>query len=370
MHPLIKLATIVGARPQFVKAAVVSQALKRTGAFQEILVHTGQHYDDNLSDVFFQELDIPSPRYHLGAGSGTHAVQTARMLETIEEMLLQDRPQAVLVYGDTNSTLAGALAAAKLRIPVAHVEAGLRSGNRNMPEEINRIVADHLSTLLFAPTAGALKQLQSEGISPRDIYQTGDVMYDAALCYGSRSESISRIVAELGLVRSGYALCTVHRAENTDDNPRLRGIMDTLAEVARTIPVILPLHPRTRKALQRIGMEEGTGKGIRVLPPAGYLDMIALQKNAAIIITDSGGVQKEAFFYRVPCITLRNETEWNELVDLGWNRLIDPCDAAASAQIILDSIGRQGALNVEPYGRGDAAQEIAVILAQRFAQNE
>jgi UDP-GlcNAc3NAcA epimerase len=235
-----------------------------------------------------------------------------------------------------------------------------------MPEEINRIVTDHLSALLFAPTLGAVTQLHNEGLSPASIYQTGDVMYDAALCYGGHSDSISRIVAELGLNNSAYALCTVHRAENTDSDTRLRAIVDILSKVSMIIPVILPLHPRTRNALNRIGVDGSMGSGVRVLPPAGYLDMIALQKNAAIIITDSGGVQKEAFFFRVPCVTLRHETEWQELVQLGWNRLVDLCDPAGSARIILESIGRCGAIDAEPYGRGNAAEMIAATLAQRL----
>lgn len=367
MTKATKIVTIIGARPQFVKAAVVSQALNRAGMFEEIIVHTGQHYDENLSEIFFAELGIPEPAYHLGVGSGTHAVQTARMLEAIEGLLIRENPQAVLIYGDTNSTLAGALAAAKLRIPIAHVEAGLRSQNRDMPEEINRIVADHLSALLFAPTTGAVAQLQKEGISMANICLVGDVMYDAALTYGSRSDAVSRVIETFTLRDSEYALCTVHRAENTDDESRLRAIIEVLNNVARKLPVILPLHPRTLSALKRIGLDRSVGEGIRLLPPLGYLDIIALQKNAAVIITDSGGVQKEAFFYRVPCVTLRNETEWKELVDLGWNRLADLNDVTGSIRTILESIGRSGIQDVEPYGRGDAADKIVQILSQRIS---
>jgi UDP-GlcNAc3NAcA epimerase len=366
MNQAIKIATVVGARPQFVKAAVVSQALKRAGVFEELIVHTGQHYDDNLSEIFFAELGIPLPAYHLGVGSGSHAVQTAKMLEGIEDVLIRENPQIVLTYGDTNSTLAGVLAAAKLRIPVAHVEAGLRSHNRDMPEEINRIVADHVSGLLFAPTAGAVAQLQKEGVLPTAICLVGDVMYDAALSYGKRSDAVSRIIERLSLGHSEYALCTVHRAENTDNESRLRAICAVLTDVSRKLPVILPLHPRTLNALKRIGMDPSMGGGIRLIPPAGYLDMIALQKKAAVVITDSGGVQKEAFFHRVPCVTLRNETEWPELVDLGWNRLADLSDVAGSTRTILDSIGRCGIQNAEPYGQGDAAEKIVRILVQRM----
>jgi UDP-GlcNAc3NAcA epimerase len=364
MKKLIKIATIIGARPQFVKAAVVSKALKHTDKFNEIILHTGQHYDENLSNVFFEQLEIPAAQYHLGVGSGSHAVQTARMLEGIESVLLQERPQLVLVYGDTNSTLAGALVASKLKLPVAHVEAGLRSRNRDMPEEINRIVADHLSTLLFAPTQGAVAQLHGEGIAPNSIHLSGDVMYDAALQFAEKSESKSQILSELQLKDSTYALCTVHRAENTDNELRLRAIFEVLSEVSKTMPVVLPLHPRTRNSLQHIDNGRFLADGIRILPPAGYLDMIALQKNAAVIVTDSGGVQKEAFFYRIPCVTLRNETEWPELVELGWNKLIDPTDVSIAAQSILGSIGRLGIQDAQPYGVGNAANRIADVLAK------
>jgi UDP-GlcNAc3NAcA epimerase len=366
MAHLMRIVTIIGARPQFVKAAVVSQALKRSGLFEELIVHTGQHYDANLSDIFFTELGMKAPAYHLGVGSGSHAAQTATMLETIEDVLMREKPNTVLVYGDTNSTLAGALAAAKLRIPIAHVEAGLRSHNRDMPEEINRIIADHLSALLFAPTVGAVAQLKKEGISPANVCLSGDVMYDAALSYGRKSDTVSTIIDRLSLSRSGYALCTVHRAENTDNEVRLRAIVKVISKVSRRLPIIIPLHPRTLNALKHIGFEGFKGDGVRIIPPVGYLDMIALQKSAAVIITDSGGVQKEAFFYRVPCVTLRNETEWQELIDLGWNRLVDLSDVAGSIKTILDSIGRPGIQDAEPYGQGDAADKIVGRLSQQI----
>jgi len=320
----MKTISIVGARPQFIKAAAVSRVLQKTQGVREVLVHTGQHYDANMSEVFFEELEIPRPDYNLGIGSATHGAQTGRMLEAIEEVLLREKPDWVLVYGDTNSTLAGALAAVKLHIPVAHIEAGLRSFNRRMPEEINRVLTDHASDILFAPTKAAVENLRREGISEEQIQLVGDVMYDAALYYGKKAECQSQSLNRLGLKPKEYILATIHRAENTDDPRRLRAIFEGLAEVDQEMKVVLPLHPRTRVVLVEVGLYDKVARSVCLIEPVGYLDMVMLEKNARAIATDSGGVQKEAFFHRVPCLTLREETEWVELVDLGWNCIIPP----------------------------------------------
>jgi UDP-GlcNAc3NAcA epimerase len=313
----MKIVTIIGARPQFIKSAVVSREL-RAKSIHELILHTGQHYDANMSDVFFDELSIPYPDFNLGIGGGTHGQNTGRMLEAIEGILLQEHPDWVLVYGDTDSTLAGALAAAKLHIPIAHVEAGLRSFNRSMPEEINRVLTDHAADLLFAPTDAACRNLECEGISAIKIARGGDVMYDAALHYGALAEQRSTILQQLGLSPYGYALATLHRQENTDSPDRLANILAGLAD--SYCPVIMPLHPRTR---QRIAaLPQFRPGSLHLIDPVGYLDMIMLEKNARLIATDSGGVQKEAYFHGVPCLTLRDETEWVELVEIGANQLV------------------------------------------------
>src|SRR6185369_1335901 len=293
----MKILTIVGARPQFVKAAVVSKALAAGAGVCEVLVHTGQHFDVSMSDVFFRELGIPAPVHHLGIGGLAHGAMTGRMLEALEQVMQQEKPDRVLVYGDTNSTLAGALAAAKLKIPVAHVEAGLRSFNRAMPEEVNRVVTDHLSALLFAPTAQAMENLRREGIAAASIVRTGDVMYDAALAFGEIAEKHSRVLETHGLAPKSYFLATVHRAENTDDPVRLRAMFQGLADVSARHPVVLPLHPRTRKLLA--GLQLQVPDSLRMIDPVGFLDMLVLERNALAIATDSGGVQKEAYFHRV-----------------------------------------------------------------------
>ncbi|MEH1855884.1 MAG: UDP-N-acetylglucosamine 2-epimerase (non-hydrolyzing) [Nostoc sp.] len=353
----------VGARPQFIKAAV-SRSLKSHPEIQEVLVHTGQHYDENMSDVFFQELEIPAPNYHLGIGSSNHGAQTGRMLEAIEQVLLKESPDWVLVYGDTNSTLAGAIAAVKLHIRVAHVEAGLRSFNRRMPEEINRVLTNHTADLLFAPTTAAVANLNQEGISQEKVHLVGDVMYDAAIDYGVKAEQKSSILEHLGLISQNYLLATIHRAENTDNPARLRAIFMGLTAVTQNIPVVLPLHPRTRAALLREGLLEDVGKSLQLIEPVGYLDMVMLEKNAKLIATDSGGVQKEAFFYRVPCITLREETEWVELVQLGWNRLVPPLDAPTVASGILDGFVSFSSSEIPDglYGGGLAASKIVQLF--------
>jgi UDP-GlcNAc3NAcA epimerase len=359
----MKVITIVGARPQFIKAAAVSKVLRSALDMSEILVHTGQHYDENMSTVFFDELGIPVPERHLHIGSAPHGAQTGRMMEAIEQVLLQERPDWLLVYGDTNSTLAGALAAAKIHVPVAHIEAGLRSFNRRMPEEINRVLTDHASEVLFAPTSVAVEHLKREGIAREKIVQVGDVMYDAALYFGSKAEQRSRVLETLNLQPGEYVLATIHRAENTDVPERLHAIIEGLIAVATKIPVVLPLHPRTRGVLERTGLLEHVGQGVHLIPPVGYLDMLKLEKNACLVATDSGGVQKEAYFYGVPCVTLRDETEWVELVEAGWNHLVSPTTADEIRDAILSRRGTRGA-ELQLYGQGDAGQRIVDTLRE------
>jgi len=353
------IVTVVGARPQFIKAATISRLIRRRTDAQEILIHTGQHYDPRMSAVFFDELKIPAPEINLEIGSLSHGAQTGRMLERLEQVLMEVAPDWLLVYGDTNSTLAGALAAAKLHIRVAHVEAGLRSFNKRMPEEVNRILTDHVSDLLFTPTRAAERNLVAEGINPSRIKVVGDVMYDAALFYGERAQRESGVLARLGLHPHAYLLATVHRAENTDDPQRLRVIFSALDRVARRYPVVLPLHPRTRGKLSEQGIKPAR---ITLIEPVGYLDMVMLEKNALTIITDSGGVQKEAYFHGVPCVTLRDETEWEELVDSGWNRLVTLQDETrTAAEIELAIISKPGAAPAF-YGNGQAANAILTSL--------
>lgn len=326
------------------------------------MVDTGQHYDDNMAGVFFKELGLPKPDYSLQIGSGSHGAQTGRMLEAIELVLIKEQPGWVVVFGDTNSTLAGALAAAKLHFPLAHIEAGLRSYNRRMPEEINRVLADQVSNLLFAPTESAKENLVHEGVDPQTIEIVGDVMVDAVYENAQVAEATSKVLAELELQRKGYVLSTIHRAENTDDPGRLGVILGALAETAGTIPVVLPLHPRTKAAIDR----EGMGcllQNLAIIPPAPYLDMLMLEKHAALIATDSGGVQKEAYLFSVPCVTLRTETEWTELVEAGWNRLAPPTDVKGVALAIREELSkapRQEAWGI--YGDGHAATRIAARL--------
>ena len=309
----MKVVSIIGARPQFIKCAPVSRALRHVA--QEVLVHTGQHYDDSMSGVFFRELDIPEPDYHLGVGSGSHGQQTGAMLTKIEEVLLKEKPDRVLVYGDTNSTLAGALAAAKLHISVAHVEAGLRSFNRRMPEEINRVMTDHLADVLLCPTETAVENLQLEGVT-KGVHLVGDVMYDALLDSVERARRTSTVFDRLELEAQSYLLVTVHRAENTDQAQRMHGIMAALIALAESGQMIVfPVHPRTRKALDNLSFKPP--ERLLLTEPLSYLDMVLLESTARIILTDSGGVQKESYWLQVPCITLRDETEWVETVESG-----------------------------------------------------
>lgn len=322
------------------------------------VVHTGQHFDANMSDVFFVELGMNNPAYFLNIHGGTHGAMTGRMLEAVEQVLLQEKPDSVLVYGDTNSTLTGALAAAKLHISVAHVEAGLRSFNMHMPEEINRIMTDRISRWLFTSAAEAAEQLRREGFLPRQIITVGDVMLDVALHHGGRVQADTGLMAQLGLADKRYVLATIHRAENTNHSERLSAIVEALIVTAQHIPVVWPLHPRTRAVLQTAGHLERLAQHVQLIDPVGDLDMVQLEKYAAVIATDSGGVQKEAFFHQVPCVTLRDETEWLELVESGWNRLAPPVSPQAVSLAVLQAVGTQGA-DIRPYGDGDAAQRIS-----------
>ncbi|WP_461206453.1 non-hydrolyzing UDP-N-acetylglucosamine 2-epimerase [Clostridium sp. DL1XJH146] len=350
----MKILTIVGARPQFIKAAAVSNVIREQ--HDEILVHTGQHYDDNMSRVFFEELGIPKPDYNLAIGSGNHGKQTGEMLIKLEEIYLKEKPDFVLVYGDTNSTLAGALCASKLLIPLAHIEAGLRSFNMTMPEEQNRILTDHLSNILFVPTSSAEENLKKEGIDKK-VYNVGDVMYDAVLNFKELSKQKSSVIKKLDLKGKEFILTTIHRAENTNSIERLKNIIEALNESDKNI--VLPLHPRTKKYIEDYGLE--FNKNIKVIEPVGYLDMIALESSAEKIVTDSGGVQKEAFFMGKPCITMRDETEWIETVENGWNIIV-----GTNKERILESIRKfkPTKKRKDIFGDGKAAEKILKIINQ------
>ena len=367
----MKIVTVIGARPQFIKAAVMSRAidnynLSHENAIEEFILHTGQHYDKNMSEVFMQELEIKKPNWQLHCGGlMSHAKMMAEMLTGIEKALLECQPDYVLVYGDTNSTLAGALAASQLHVPVIHVEAGMRSFNKQMPEEINRILTDHISALLFCSTLTAVKNLADEGIK-QGIFQTGDVMYDAALTYGEMAEKKSGIISKLGIESKHFSLCTVHRAENTDSPERLTQIILALVQIATPeCPVILPLHPRTRVFIDVYKLQPtiDTNTSLRLIDPVDYLDMVMLEKNASVIFTDSGGVQKEAYFHRTPCITLRDETEWTETVAAGWNQ-----PAGYRTEKILACIeNNPERTEIKEYGDGHAADKIVNAIAMASA---
>lgn len=349
----MKILTVVGARPQFIKAASVSAKLRAKENLSEVIIHTGQHYDESMSGVFFGELGIPVPDYNLGVGGGSHGQNTGRMIERIEQVLLDEKPDWLLVYGDTDSTLAGAIAACKLDIPIAHVEAGLRSFNRKMPEEMNRILTDHAATHLFAPTQAAIDQLAKEGISGERVSFSGDVMFDTALHFGGLAKERSTILSVLGMDGRDYVLATIHRKENTDDAHRLSEIMDGLSRLSCS--VILPLHPRTRKKLDEFQIRMPSN--LAVIDPVGYLDMIRLEQGATVIATDSGGVQKEAFFHGVPCVTLRDETEWTELVTIGANRLAG-ADSNKIKSLVEESM-HASVPQVSLYGSGNASELIS-----------
>lgn len=352
----MKILTIIGARPQFIKAAAVSHVLRKTNI--EVMVHTGQHYDYLMSDVFFNELEIPKPDHNLQVGSAKHSGQTGEMLIRLEPIFEQEMPDFVLVYGDTNSTLAGALVASKLQIPVAHVEAGLRSFNREMPEEINRILTDHVSELLFCPSQQGADNLKLEGIV-NGVHIVGDVMYDAILKYIALAEKKSDIVRSLNLEKGNYLLATVHRAANVDDPKRLFDILETLSMTGET--VVFPSHPRTLKAIK--SAEFSLGKNIKLIEPVGYLDMLWLEKNARMILTDSGGVQKEAYWMGVPCVTLRNETEWVETAQTGWN-IVAGVDRAKILSAVQDF--PVPASRPALFGNGDASQQIVQHLVNKM----
>lgn len=366
----LKIVTVVGARPQFIKAAMVSHTFERYNneapsnsvRISEVLIHTGQHFHRNMSEAFFSELGLASPKYNLGICNCRHGEMTGRMLEQIETLFYEETPDLVLVYGDTDSTLAGALSAAKCHIPVGHVEAGLRSFNRRMPEEINRVVADHVSTLHFCPTSQAIDNLKREGIE-NHVYLVGDVMYDACLYYGSMAEEKSIILEKLVLKPKSYFLATIHRAENTDDPGRLRSILEGLEILTKKYRVVFSVHPRTQKILNNDASLKALTGSLDLIEPVGYMDMAILEKNALLIATDSGGIQKEAYFYKVPCITLRDETEWTELVKLGCNIVV-----GADRKRFLDAVEIQLSKDCFPveqdrlYGNGQAGKAILEII--------
>jgi UDP-GlcNAc3NAcA epimerase len=350
-HTRKKLVTVVGARPQFIKAFALSRALKDDRDFEEVLVHTGQHFDDNMSAVFFSELNIAPPRYHFAINNASHADTTGEMLKAIGGVLLSEKPEAVVVYGDTNSTLAGALAAAQLGIPLVHVEAGLRSFNRSMPEEINRVVTDHVSDVLLCPTRIAIANLAREGIA-RGVHLVGDLMCDATLVATPIAERASTILSDLQLTSRGYGVLTIHRAGSTNDPAMLARLLDYVASHANGMPIVFPVHPRTSAALKKAGLDLAH-TGIRTIDPLGYLDMCKLVHHANAVFTDSGGLQKEAYFHRVPCVTLRSETEWTETVECGWNRLW-ATDTYRPRRDISD------------YGSGNSAREMLEIVRKEL----
>ena len=378
----LHVLSIVGARPQFVKAAMVVEAVrahnrlhKGDSQLRHTLVHTGQHYDRNLSDVFFEQMPLPKPKYNLGVGSATHGKQTGQLLISLEEVLLREQSDVVMVYGDTNSTLAGALAAAKLGMTVAHVEAGLRSFNRAMPEEINRVLTDHMSDLLFCPTTTAVKHLADEGVT-KGVQLSGDVMLDAVLAFQRIANKKSRILAKLGLAQNDYILFTVHRAENTDSEANLVSIFQLLAKTR--YPVVFPIHPRTRirttqvSSLQALLKTISQAPNVLMIDPVSYLDMLTLESHARVVMTDSGGVQKEAYFLGVPCLTLRNETEWVETLEGGWNRLVDV--SSDQAHPLLDSLWNKNGVypsssrNLSSFGAGHAAEVLIRQLVDSSLQ--
>ena len=368
----MKLVTIIGARPQIIKAAALSRAIKNhfSGKIQEVIVHTGQHYDDNMSQVFFDELGIPHPDYNLHVGSASHGVQTARMTEGIEELLIKEQPDFIVLYGDTNSTLAGAVAAAKIHVPIVHIEAGLRSFNKSMPEEINRIVCDHCSTLLFSPTLAGVENLKREGfpmgndgpytIDNPKVYHCGDIMYDNSLHFADIAEEKTDIIQRLALAGKPFILATIHRDSNTDHPERLNAIFDALIQLSKETQVVLPLHPRTAKLLKtNLDSEKQTqifnSPNISLIPPVSFLEMIALERHAQLVMTDSGGVQKEAYFFQKPCIILRPETEWVEIVETG-NAILADADETRIMEAWQHFKGNPPTVFPEIFGDGHAAE--------------
>ena len=379
-----KIITVIGARPQIIKAAAISRAIKNnfSDKILEVIVHTGQHYDENMSQIFFEELEIPFPNFNLNVGSGSHGEQTAKMLEGLENIYMQEKPDAVIVYGDTNSTIAGALAASKIHIPVIHIEAGLRSFNKAMPEEINRIACDHMSTLLFTPSETGHRNLLNEGIkndqkeaasidNPK-IYLCGDIMYDNSLYFSAVSEQKSEILKELEITTDDFILCTIHRDTNTDDTANLNAIFRALLRIQKTsnLKIVLPLHPRTKEKLnshldENLLTEINQNKNFKIIPPLGFLDIISLEKNARLIITDSGGLQKEAFFFQKPCVILREQTEWIEIVENG-NALIAGANELKIISSVETLIKRTDFTYPNLYGDGNAANFICKKITEEL----
>jgi UDP-N-acetylglucosamine 2-epimerase len=349
----MKIASIIGARPNFIKCAPLSRELRK--AFDEVIIHTGQHYDYEMNKVFFDELKIPEPDYHLGVGSGSHGYQTGEILKRTEDVLIKEAPDLVLVFGDTNSTLAGALAASKLHITIGHIEAGLRSFDRQMPEETNRVLTDHCSDLLFCPTETAVKILGTEGIE-NGVYLTGDVMVDALQENIKIADQNSNVLDRLSLKQGKYYLATIHRPENTDDFEKLNSIVDAFCLIGN---IVFPCHPRTEKKLKQFGLWDKLTKKVKVIKPVGYLDMLMLEKNAKKILTDSGGIQKEAYIFKVPCITLRENTEWVETIEDGWNVLV-----GTSKEKIIETANDFEPKNAQRnvFGSGDASEKIVKVI--------
>lgn len=349
----MKILTVLGARPQFIKAAPVSRVLRENHT--ELIIHTGQHYDSNMSDIFFEELNIPKPDYYLGVGSGNHGKQTGEMLAKIEEIVLKEEPDYVMVYGDTNSTLAGALVAAKLHVPVIHIEAGLRSFNKKMPEEINRIMTDHVSEFLFCPTQTAIDNLTNENIT-HNVFNIGDVMYDAVLYNKGLAAEKSEILKEHGLTEKGFHLITIHRAENTDDIGHMKNILDAFSKIEEV--KVWPIHPRTKHKLEGYGLDLSSVPNLKVIDPVGYLDMLTLEANALKIVTDSGGVQKEAYFMKVPCVTVREQTEWVETLEEDANILV-----GTDVEKLLAAVKKEvNPSYKEAFGDGKAAEKIVELI--------
>lgn len=357
----MKIMTVIGARPQFIKAAAVSRIIKKNyeGRIQEILLHTGQHYDENMSKIFFEQLDISRPHINLNISGGNHGSMTGRMIIEIEKHLISEKPDMVLVYGDTNSTLAASISASKLNIPISHVEAGLRSFNMNMPEEVNRILTDRVSHQLFCPTSLSVRNLHNEGIN-KGVYNVGDVMYDIAIHYGDKLDSKKDYIND-----QDYILATLHRAENTDSLSRMKSIIDAFQILSKDMHIILPLHPRTKNILKEYKLSEKLN-AVEVIEPQSYLDMIALEKSAKVILTDSGGIQKEAFFYQVPCVTMRDETEWRETIESGWNVLVgaDSNSIVNNVRNFYETAPRL--CSKKPYGNGDASLKITDTIYREF----
>jgi UDP-GlcNAc3NAcA epimerase len=364
----LKILTVLGARPQFIKAIALSRAVAARPGATEVIVHTGQHYDDNMSEVFFRELGIPEPSYRLGIGGGRHGDMTGRQMIALEPVLEAEKPDFCLVYGDTNSTLAAALTAAKLGVPVAHVEAGLRSFNRAMPEEINRVLTDHVSDLLFAPTPSAIVNLEREGIGGDKVIQSGDVMYDVARLFIDEPERRTDIATRLALP-ARYCVATLHRQENTDNRVRLVGILRALVELSRELAVVLPLHPRTAKMIAADSELKALVAALTVTEPLGFSDMATLVSGATLVVTDSGGLQKEAYFHGVPAVTVRDETEWVELVEAGWNRLPVALETASIMAAIREALASPAGQSIDTYGEGRAAELILDVLLDRATRS-